>query len=152
MTTIWSENCQNPSYPRDFSAVRDFDAVRQLVFLVASISDPWVICLVHASCWIQQLAAPGVLQVIGFSRLGAYFTMGLYEFFWIDFVLFFVDFSSLESLIFVLPSRRNAKIHKIDVFVLSAEIDPKHIEVWVQKLSKNPQTSIKKRVWKHVVF
>ena len=24
---IWSENCQNPSYPRDFSVVRDFDAV-----------------------------------------------------------------------------------------------------------------------------
>ena len=40
----------------------------------------------------------------------------------------------------------------IDVFVLSAEIDPQNIEVWVQKLSKNHQKSIKKHVWKHVVF
>ena len=29
----------------------------------------------YASCWIQQLVAPGVLQVVGFSRLGAYFTV-----------------------------------------------------------------------------
>ena len=26
--SIWSKNRQNPSYPRDFSAVRDFDFVR----------------------------------------------------------------------------------------------------------------------------
>ena len=33
----------------------------------------------YASCWIQQLAAQRVLQVIGFSKLRAYFTINLHE-------------------------------------------------------------------------
>ena len=32
----------------------------------------------YASCWILQLAAHSVLQVVGFSKLCAYFTIYLY--------------------------------------------------------------------------
>ena len=52
------------------------------------------------------------------------------------FVDFFADFKSLETLKIVLPCRREHYFYKIDVFASSPKIDPKTIEIWVQKSMK----------------
>ena len=52
------------------------------------------------------------------------------------FCWFFVDFKSLETLKIVLPCRREHYFYKIDVFASSPKIDPKTIEIWVQKSMK----------------
>ena len=52
------------------------------------------------------------------------------------FCWFFADFKSLETLKIVLPCRREHYFYKIDVFASSPKIDPKTIEIWVQKSMK----------------
>ena len=52
------------------------------------------------------------------------------------FVDFFVDFKSLATLQIVLPCRREHYFYKIDVFASNPKIDPKTMEIWVQKSTK----------------
>ena len=52
------------------------------------------------------------------------------------FCWFFVDFKSLETLKIALPCRREHYFYKIDVFASNPKIDPKTIEIWVQKSMK----------------
>ena len=61
-----------------------------------------------------------------------FFVLILHRFF----VDFLVDFKSLETLKIVLPCRREHYFYKIDVFASNPKIDPKTIEIWVQKSMK----------------